>query len=85
MLTREFIFLFSCFCHLMKEEIKKSRYIPHGVCSRYIDLTISDGVITEIYIDGGCRGNLQGICSLVTCRTVKEVIEKSGHKNKIDE
>ena len=29
-------------------------YIPKGVCSRKIDLTIEDGVIRDVKFSGGC-------------------------------
>ena len=41
-------------------------YSPTGVCSSRIDLELEDGVIRSVAFTGGCNGNLQGICRLVT-------------------
>jgi len=50
---------------------------PEGVCSREMIVEYNDlGVITSCQVIGGCQGNLQGICSLVTGMKVKEVVEK---------
>lgn len=54
----------------------KYTYIPHGVCSRMIELEIEDDVIKDCKFIGGCNGNLQGISKLVTGMEVDEAIEK---------
>ena len=51
-------------------------YTPRGVCSRKMILEIEDDVITELKVEGGCNGNLQGISSLVKGMKVDEVIER---------
>lgn len=41
-------------------------YIPRGVCSRQINIELSDdGKIVDCEFIGGCAGNTQGICSLL--------------------
>ena len=40
-------------------------YRTKGTCSRQIDLTIEEGIITDVKFYGGCNGNLQGISRLV--------------------
>ena len=54
----------------------KYTYIPHGVCSRLIELEIEDDVIKSCHFMGGCHGNLQGIGKLVQGMEVDEAIEK---------
>ncbi len=50
-------------------------YRTRGTCSRAIDLTIENGIITHVVFTGGCNGNLKGISRLVTGRDAKEVAE----------
>ena len=50
-------------------------YKTKGTCSRQIDLTIENGIITDVKFYGGCNGNLQGISRLVIGRDAKEVAE----------
>lgn len=50
-------------------------YIPHGVCSRAIDIEVEDGVIQSVRFTGGCNGNTQGVSKLAVGRTVDEVVE----------
>ena len=55
--------------------MKKSiEYIPTGVCSRQICVTVEDGKICEAAFIGGCHGNTQGIASLIKGMAVDEVI-----------
>lgn len=52
-------------------------FIPAAaVCSVAIDITVEDGIIREVYFEGGCSGNLQGISMLVRGMKVEEVIER---------
>lgn len=44
-----------------------------GTCSRQIDLTIEDGIITDVKFYGGCNGNLQGISCLVIGQKAEDV------------
>lgn len=66
--------------------MKHIDYIPEGVCSRCIHLTLTDdGHVNEVRFDGGCHGNLQGIGVLVKGMTTAEVKQKlqgirCGHK-----
>ena len=55
---------------------KTFTYIPKGVCSRQYDITVTDGVIDEIQILGGCHGNLQGISSLLKGMKVEDAIAR---------
>ena len=42
-----------------------------------IDLTLDDDhIIQDVHFSGGCNGNLQGICKLVTGQKAEDVISK---------
>ncbi len=63
--------------HLEKEiYTMKYTYLTSGVCSSQMDLELEDGVITSVAVTGGCNGNLQGICRLVTGMRAEDVIGK---------
>lgn len=49
-------------------------YIPRGVCSRRIDLTLEDGIVKDVHFTGGCNGNTQGVAALCTGRRAEELI-----------
>ena len=51
-------------------------YKTHGTCSTRIDLEVEDGILKDVYYEGGCNGNLQGICRLVRGMPVQDVIAK---------
>ncbi len=56
---------------------KTIHFIPSSaVCSVSIDLTVEDEVIREVYFEGGCSGNLQGISMLVRGMKVEDVIQR---------
>lgn len=57
----------------MKQTIN---YKTQGVCSRQINLTVEDGVITEAAFVGGCHGNTQGVAALVIGMEAKEAIRR---------
>lgn len=57
--------------------MKHIQYQTQGTCSQLIDVTVDDNdVIQQVFFLGGCNGNLQGICRLVTGQKVDEVIRK---------
>lgn len=51
-------------------------YIPHGVCSRKIDIEVDGDVIKSVHFTGGCNGNTQGVATLVEGMKVDDVIKK---------
>ena len=51
-------------------------FTPTGVCSRKMEFEIEDGVIRSVRVEGGCSGNLQGICALVKDMPVDEAIAR---------
>lgn len=50
-------------------------YEPKGVCSKKMNFTLEDGIITNLSIEKGCDGNLKGISKLVQNRPATEVIQ----------
>ena len=53
---------------------KHVQYQTQGTCSLMIDVVVSDdGVIEDLRFEGGCNGNLKGICTLVKGRKAQEV------------
>lgn len=51
-------------------------YQPKGVCSRYMEVDVEGDVIQAVRVQGGCSGNLQGICSLLVGMTREEAIRR---------
>ena len=51
-------------------------FYPERVCSACIKLTIQDGILEKAIFEGGCEGNLEGICRLVQGMPVTEVIKR---------
>lgn len=57
--------------------MKTISYKTTGTCSRIIDVTLDDdGIIRNVSFLGGCNGNLQGICRLVTGQKAIDVIQR---------
>lgn len=57
--------------------MKHLQYQTQGTCSQLIDLTVDENdVIQQVFFVGGCNGNLQGICRLVTGQKIDDVIRK---------
>lgn len=54
--------------------MKSISYTTSGTCSQLIELTVDDNdCIADVSFVGGCKGNLQGICSLVRGMNVNDV------------
>ena len=49
-------------------------YKPKGVCSTRMEFEMDVEIIRAVKVDGGCSGNLQGICSILRDKTIDEVI-----------
>lgn len=57
--------------------MKHTLYKTQGTCSQLIDVIVDEqDVIQEISFIGGCGGNLQAVCRLVTGQKADEVIKK---------
>ena len=53
------------------------QYRTKGTCSTMINVSLDENhVIQDVSFTGGCNGNLQGICKLVTDQRAEDVIEK---------
>lgn len=51
-------------------------YIPVGVCSRQITVTLGeDEIIENVEFVGGCNGNTQGVAKLCIGKKASEVID----------
>ncbi len=55
---------------------KKFSYTTKGTCSRQIDITVDDGIVTDVKFHGGCSGNTQGLSALVRGMKVEDAIER---------
>ena len=52
-------------------------FTPRGVCSRKINIEISDdGIIENVQFTGGCNGNTSGISALVRGMKAEEAISR---------
>ena len=51
-------------------------YTPKGVCSRNINVEVTNGVIDSVKFMGGCSGNTQGVAALVKGMKVEDAIER---------
>ena len=56
--------------------MKQITYVTKGVCSKQIEITIDNDIITAIRFVGGCAGNTQGVAALAIGRPVDEVIDR---------
>ncbi len=54
----------------------KSLYKTSGTCSTYIALEVEDGILKNVMFQGGCNGNLKGLCLLVKDMPVDEILSK---------
>ena len=51
-------------------------YRTRGTCARSISFDLEDGIVKNIYFEGGCNGNTKGISALVVGMKVEEVIKR---------
>lgn len=49
-------------------------YKTQGTCSKAIEFTVENGILTSCNFIGGCMGNTQGVARLAEGRPVEEVI-----------
>ncbi len=50
-------------------------FTPSGVCSKYMEYKITDGVITNLHITRGCEGNNKAICKLVEGQPIEKLVD----------
>ena len=51
-------------------------YKTKGTCSTKIELELEGNIVHNVKFTGGCNGNLQGICRLVTGMPAREAIDR---------
>lgn len=51
-------------------------YKTRGTCSTRITVEIENGILQDVQFEGGCSGNLQGICNLVRGMRAQEVVNR---------
>ncbi len=51
-------------------------YKTKGVCARNILIDVEDDIVKNVYFEGGCGGNTQGVSILAQGMAVDEVIRK---------
>ena len=51
-------------------------YKPKGVCSKEMQFSVEEGIVTDLKVLGGCDGSLAGISKLVKGMPVQQVIER---------
>lgn len=51
-------------------------YKTKGTCSRQITFDVEDGKLSNVQFQGGCNGNLKGICSLIEGQNIDDVISR---------
>lgn len=56
--------------------MEKFTYTTKGVCSRAIEITIDNDIVTEVRYQGGCHGNTQGVAALVAGMSANEAIKR---------
>ena len=56
--------------------MKTITFTPKGVCSRYMEIDVEDGIIQQVRITGGCNGNLKGISALLVGMTTQEAVQR---------
>lgn len=54
----------------------KVEFKTKGTCSSLIEIQTEQGFVEDVRFQGGCNGNLKGICSLVKGMPVEEVIQR---------
>lgn len=50
-------------------------YKTIGTCSRQIDFSVKDNILTELNFIGGCAGNAKGLAKLAIGKNINEVID----------
>ena len=60
----------------MDTNLKKIVYSTEGTCSSIVSLVVDGEIIREALFEGGCDGNLTGLCRLIIGMNVKDVIQR---------
>lgn len=55
----------------------RHKYITRGVCSRSIEFDLDEnGVVSNVYFEGGCNGNTKGIAALIDGMKAEDIIAR---------
>ena len=52
------------------------KHMNRGTCSRSVSFDLNDGIVTNIYFEGGCNGNTKGIASLCEGMKAEDIIAR---------
>ena len=55
---------------------KTLQFKTQGTCSRMIEVSVEDGIVSSCKFVGGCAGNTQGVSALVVGMPVEEAISR---------
>ncbi len=51
-------------------------FIPEGVCSKYMSVSVDGGIITSLDSFGGCNGNLKALSALLPGMKAEDAVKK---------
>lgn len=51
-------------------------YTPKGVCSRKMTVSLDGDILSSVQIEGGCSGNIQAMCRLVSGMKAADAVSK---------
>ena len=51
-------------------------YNPQGVCAHRMQVSVEDGIVKAVSIDGGCDGNHKGLISLLVGMPAEEAARR---------
>jgi len=54
----------------------KTIFMPKGVCSSQIEVTLEGDIVSDVKFMNGCNGNLSGISSLVKGMKTNEAVKR---------
>ena len=60
----------------MEKKEQVITFVPEGVCSKEMSVTVENGAVTGFQCVGGCNGNLKAIGVLLKGMSVKDTIDK---------
>jgi len=59
----------------MSTELKLT-YSTYGCCAKFIDIELEGDTVRKVAFIGGCKGNAQGISTLVAGLPIDDVIDR---------
>lgn len=52
------------------------KFMNKGVCSSSVSFDLTDGIVTNVYFEGGCNGNTKGIAALCEGMKADEIVDR---------